>query len=236
MIYIRGDTHGDQSCFSDERMPGQSCWGRDDKLIVTGDFGFIFHGGEASPAEKNKLDALAQKPYEILFVDGNHENFDILETYPEVMRHGAPVRQIRPNIFWLRRGHVYTIENKTFFVMGGGYSLDKARRMEYQRICGEKVWFEQEMPSPDEYRRAIANLQKMDMTVDYILTHTAPRLIIPQIIGRAPDPHEAELNGFLDWVYYEVNFRKWYFGHLHEDLQLYDLMVACHELIHQLEN
>ena len=168
-------------------------------------------------------------------MDGNHENFDILETYPEEMRYGAPVRRIRPNIFWLQRGYVYTIENKTFFVMGGGYSLDKARRLEYQRICGETVWFGQEMPSPAEYRRASGSLRQRNMTVDYILTHTAPRLIIPQIIGRAPDPHEAELNGILDWVYYEVTFQKWFLGHLHEDAALYDLMFACHEKVHRLE-
>ena len=236
MIYLRGDTHGELSCFTDEKMPGQSTWGAGDKLIIAGDFGFVFHGGEGAPTEKSKLDALSKKPYEILFVDGNHENFDVLETYPEEMRYGAPVRRIRPNIFWLQRGYVYTIENKTFFVMGGGYSLDKAWRMKYQAVGGEKIWFEQELPAPDEYRRAIKSLQAVNMTVDYILTHTAPRLIIPQVIGRAPDPHEAELNGFLDWVYYEVTFKKWFFGHLHEDAALYDLMFACHEKVHRLED
>lgn len=236
MIYIRGDTHGELSCFTDEKMPGQSAWTKDDKLIITGDFGFVFRGEKNNLPERNNLDALARKPYEILFVDGNHENFDLLETYPEVQRYGAPVRQLRPNIFWLRRGCVYTIEGKTFFTMGGGYSLDKAFRMEYQARGGEPIWFEQEMPSPTEYRRAIDTLRAHGMAVDYILTHTAPRLIIPQIIGKAPDPHEAELNGFLDWVYYEVTFRKWFFGHLHEDATLYDLMVACHEQVHRLED
>ena len=236
MIHVRGDTHGELSCFTDEKMPGQSAWGRDDKLIVTGDFGFVFRGEQKNLPERNTLDALARKPYEILFVDGTHENFDLLETYPEVIRYGAPVRRIRPNIFWLQRGYVYTIENQTFFVMGGGYSLDKAFRMDYQACGGEQIWFEREMPSPAEYRRAIDSLRAQNMTVDYILTHTAPRLIIPQVIGRAPDPHEAELNGFLDWVYYETTFRRWYFGHLHEDAQLYDLMIACHEQVHHLEN
>ena len=73
------------------------------------------------------------------------------------------------------------------------------------------------------------------MTVDYILTHTAPRLVIPQIIGRLPDPHESELNGYLEWIYYEVTFKKWFFGHFHEDMVLYDLMVACLEKVHRLD-
>lgn len=231
MICIRGDTHGELAavtCLASRLSSG-------DKLIVTGDFGFVFRGEKQSIAEKNNLNTLSALPFEILFVDGNHENFEALEEYPEVIRYGAPVRQIRPNIFWLRRGYVYTIEEKTFFVMGGGYSLDKAWRLEQQRACGEKVWFAEEMPSPEEYRRAIDSLRQHDMSVDYILTHTAPRVIIPQIINRSPDPHEAELNGFLDWVYYEVEFRKWFFGHLHMDLELYGLMVACLDRVHWLD-
>ena len=236
MIYIRGDTHGELSCFTDEKMPGQSRWTKDDKLIVTGDFGFVFYGGESSIVDRSKLNELAKKPYEILFVDGNHENFPALEAYPEVARYGAPVRQLRPNIFWLRRGYVYTIEGKTFFAMGGGYSIDKASRLDYQKACGQPVWFAEEMPSDAEYRRAIETLKSRNMTVDYILTPTAPRGIIQQVIFRPPDPHEGELNRFLDWIYYEVTFEKWFFGHLHEDRNLYDLMIACYEDVHPLED
>ena len=231
MICVRGDTHGELAAVT--CLASRLCSG--DKLIVTGDFGFVFRGEKQSIAEKNNLNTLSALPFEILFVDGNHENFEALEEYPEVIRYGAPVRQIRPNIFWLRRGYVYTIEEKTFFVMGGGYSIDKATRLERQRAYGEKVWFAEEMPSPEEYRRAIDSLRQHDMSVDYILTHTAPRVIIPQIINRSPDPHEAELNGFLDWVYYEVEFRKWFFGHLHMDLELYGLMVACLDRVHRLD-
>lgn len=231
MIYIRGDTHGELSAitFLRSRLTAE------DKLIVTGDFGFVFRGERKNMAERNNLNTLAEMPFEILFVDGNHENFPELEAYPEVIRYGAPVHQIRPNIFWLRRGYIYTIEGRTFFTMGGGYSIDKATRLDHQRVSGEQVWFENEMPSPEEYRRAIDNLRQHGMAVDHILTHTAPRVIIPQVINRAPDPHEAELNGFLDWVYYEVEFKKWFFGHLHMDLELYGLMVACFDRVHRLD-
>ena len=232
MIYIRGDTHGDCTYFSDTWMPRQSAWTAKDKLIVTGEFGFVFSGG---PSEHNKLDELAKKPYEILFLDGNHENFDTLVTYPEEMRYGAPVRRIRDNIFWLQRGYLYSIEGKRFFVMGGGYSIDKSWRMNYERTGGQKIWFPQEMPSAEEYRRAIATLEGCEKKVDYILTHTAPRIIIPRVLHKNPDPHEGELNGFLDWVYHEVAFQKWYFGHFHMDMQVNDQMIACFEQVYQIE-
>lgn len=114
MINITGDRHGEEARFSDTALPDQSKWTEADKLIIAGDFGFVFQGEKKFLSEKNKLDALAKKKYEILFVDGNHEGFDFLVDYPEEERYGAPVRRIRDNIFWLQRGYIYTIEGKTF--------------------------------------------------------------------------------------------------------------------------
>lgn len=123
MISITGDRHGEEARFSDTALPDQSKWTEADKLIIAGDFGFVFQGEKQFISERNKLDTLAEKKYEILFVDGNHEGFDFLFNYPEEVRYGAPVRRIRDNVFWLQRGYVYTIEGKTFFVMGGAYSI-----------------------------------------------------------------------------------------------------------------
>jgi len=232
MLYIRGDTHGDPEQL--QAMPGESTWTREDILIVTGDFGFVFRGEENSIAERTKLDALAQKPYRILFVDGNHEGFPYLRAYPEQQLYGAPVRRIRENIFWLQRGYIYQIQDHSFFVMGGAYSMDKAFRMQHYAIHGEAIWFAEELPCGEEYRRAIENLKNADMRVDYILTHTAPRTVIPRVIHAMPDPNDGELTGFLDWVYHEVTFRKWFFGHFHEDLQINDQMIACLQKVHTL--
>lgn len=113
--------------------------------------------------------------------------------------------------------------------MGGAYSLDKAFRLKYYNICGEKIWFPQELPSPEEYRRAILNLQNAAMRVDYIITHTAPRTIIPRVIGAPPNPHDAELTGFLDWIYHDCSFSKWFCGHFHVDMNVNDQFQVCAE-------
>lgn len=234
MIYIIGDRHGEEDGFSDKKLPGESSWTSADTVIVTGDFGYVMRGEWNHLPEKNKLDALARKPYTILFCDGNHEGFDYLEQYPEELRYAAPVRRIRNNIFWLQRGCIYTIEGKTFFVMGGAYSMDKAFRLKYQSVCGEKIWFAQELPSAEEYRRAIHSLKCHDNKVDYIITHTAPRTVIPRMIGRYPDDHDRELTGFLDWVYHEVSFLHWYFGHFHEDRKINDHIQACFSAAYEI--
>lgn len=233
MIFVRGDTHGEESQFTEQAMPGENSWTAEDILLIAGDFGCVFQGEDRYLSEHNKLNALAKKPYRILFVDGNHEGFPFLKAYPEEIQYGAPVRKIRDNIFWLQRGYIYDIEGQSVFVMGGAHSMDKAFRMKYFEVCGEKIWFEEELPSNEEYQRAIANLREHNMEVDYILTHTAPRTIIPRLIHAAPDMTDAELTGFLDWVYHEVKFKKWYFGHFHEDIEINEQMIACYTKVRQ---
>ena len=146
----------------------------------------------------------------IAFVDGNHENFPKIYAYPCEHWNGGKIHKIRHNIFHLMRGQIYTIEGNTFFVMGGAYSIDKYRRTE------GVSWWQQELPNKEEYNEAIQNLEKENMSVDYILTHTAPTEIIRKM-GHAPDLHDRELCGFLEWIMYEAHFKKWYFGHWHTD-------------------
>ena len=235
MIYVTGDRHGYPQSMGEEALPGQIAWTDRDVLLIAGDFGFVFDGEQAGTGETQVLDELAKRPYTIAFVDGNHENFDALVGYPMAQRYGGPVRLIRPNIYWLQRGYVYTIQGKTFFTMGGAYSMDKDYRMAVLRATGRKCWFYQELPTDEEYRRAAKSLEDAGYRVDYVLTHTAPASIIPRVIHRYPDPHDAELTGFLDWVYHEVQFTRWYFGHLHEDMVVNDQMVCCYEAVHTLE-
>ncbi len=79
----------------------------------------------------------------------------------------------------------------------------------------------------DEYRAATQNLKEAGNSVDLILTHTAPREIIRRM-GRFPDDHDGELTGFLEWIMYEVKFKKWFFGHWHLDKKVDDRFRAVY--------
>ncbi len=207
MIRVTGDTHGEQLRFFEENMQGEHSWTKDDYLMICGDFGFVFRD---TPYERVFLDKLEEKPYTICFVDGNHENFPVIYSYPKEKWNGGYVHRIRKNIVHLMRGQVYTIEGKTFFTMGGGYSRDRMYR------TPGVSWWPQEMPNNDEYREATQNLKEVGNKVDYILSHTAPKEVV-HLMGRFCDDHEVELNGFFDWVMYEIDFKRWYFGHWHTD-------------------
>jgi predicted phosphodiesterase len=201
MLYITGDTHGDYwDLFERTKDLGLTS---DDTVIICGDFGFIF-------IDDYFLTKLTLLPWNIAFVDGNHENFDKLESYPVEEWNGGTVHRIAKNIVHLMRGNVFTIEEKTFFCMGGAYSIDKGMRKE------GVSWWSRESPSNEEYRTASASLEKHNMTVDYILTHNIPERGFYEL-GYSPDMHDKELVGFLQWVFENVNFKEWFAGHFHID-------------------
>lgn len=207
-VHITGDTHGDISRFFVGQPTEETGWSARDTLIVCGDFGYIF---SADRFEERLLDLLEQKPYTICFCDGNHDHIPAICSYPETQWNGGRAHRIRRNLYHLMRGQVYEINGKSFFTMGGAYSLDRQRRQE-----GVSFWHE-ELPSAAEYHEAVQNLRRAGNRVDCIITHTAPRDILYRL-GKYPDRHEAELTGFLEWIEHDIHFGQWFFGHLHEDL------------------
>lgn len=202
MIYITGDTHGEYNNFL---MRIISCRPTaDDTVIVCGDFGFVWN----SLRHRHFLEKLAVLPFTIAFVDGNHKNFSLLETYPVEIWKGGNVHRIAKNIVHMMRGQIFTINEKSFFTMGGAYSPDKALRTE------EKNWWSAELPSNADYKTAEKNLKKCSYKVDYVITHTVPESVI-HYMGAVPYKEDAELTGYFEWLYGRLDFRKWFAGHFY---------------------
>ncbi len=220
MIYITGDTHGSHPRFADfELMRIQKKIKAGDYLIICGDFGYLF---DNSTTDNRFLDILEkEEPYDILFVDGNHENFKAIYSYPVEEWNGGKVHRIRKNIFHLMRGQIFVIDGCKIFTMGGAYSIDR-----YMRRKDVSYW-DEELPNNDEYKEAIENLRANNNEVDIVITHTAPKEII-RMMGYYPDRHDEELTGFFDWVMHECGFRKWFFGHWHEDREIADKFRAVY--------
>ena len=208
-IFICSDTHGLMDIKKIKNLVKAKQPDENDYIIICGDVG-IGWNDEITFALCNFYEDLQTN---ILFIDGNHENFPRIYGYPEQAWHGGRIHRIRNNIIHLMRGYVFTIDGKTIFTMGGAYSIDK-----YMRKEGYS-WWKEELPSNTEYREAIKNLEEHNKQVDYIITHTAPREIIRRMC-KYPDEHDMELTGFLEWIMYEVQFKKWFFGHWHFDREV----------------
>ena len=205
-MYVTGDIHKEIARFYAPGYGIKQTLEQGDILFVCGDFGFA--------GEEEYLDSLAELPYMIAFCDGNHENFPALGGYPIELWNGGRIHRLRSNVIHLMRGQVYEVNGVKIFVMGGGYSIDRDYYKE-----GEH-WWQEEMPSEEEYEEAWENLEKCGYQVDYILTHTAP---METLLGAFRKSHKGEgrLNAFLDQVRDRVSYKHWYFGHLHEDRDLW---------------
>ena len=120
-IFITGDTHGDFSRLLPAAFHEQRDLTKEDYLIICGDFGGVWDGGDA---EQQWLDWLETRSFTTLFVSGNHENYDLLRNYPISQWHGGLVQAIRPSVLHLMRGQLYNICGKRIFTMGGASSHD----------------------------------------------------------------------------------------------------------------
>ena len=129
-------------------------------LLQLGDFGFIWPGtnwGHALDRIENRLRKAGQILY---FVDGNHEDFATLSTFPI----GADgLRRVRPSIVHIPRGWRTTLAyGRTFAAMGGANSIDRSAREE-----GVSWWAEETI--------TVADLEQLGTDpVDILVGHDAP--------------------------------------------------------------
>lgn len=215
MIYLTGDTHREQDIFKinpDDAFPIGKTLTSHDYVIICGDFGCIWDGDKG---DKFWLDWLESLPWQTCFIDGNHENFDLLEKYPTQIWHHGQVHRIRSNIFHLRRGEIYEIDGYRFFCFGGGASHDVAYRV------SSINWWQQELPTMAEMKNARYNLEQVDWKVDYVLTHDVFRG------HKFADKYDVDMSVY-DSGYYDVqeflkeiekklDYKVWMHGHYHVD-------------------
>lgn len=227
MIYVTGDIHGDPRRFSSDIFPEGKSLTKEDYVIILGDFGLVW-GIEETPQEKYWLNWLNDKPWTTLFIDGNHENYDRLATYPVEEWNGGKVQKIRPSVIHLMRGQIFDLQGYSFFVIGGASSHDiddgileigdprikdwSKDRFKMFRI-NHLSWWKEELPSSAELEEGLKNLKEHHYKVDYILSHCTS-------VGVQLDmgfyDHDI-LNEYLEAVMGEVNYRMAYFGHYHKD-------------------
>ena len=211
LILITGDLHGEIDVAKLTRKgihkKALSKLTKSDYLIICGDFGFIWDG---SASDKWWLKWLDAKPFTTLFIDGNHENYDLLDSYPVSQWNGGNVHQIMPSVYHLMRGQVFTIDGLRFFTMGGAMSHDIECRVEGQS------WWRREMPDNAEYKTAWDNLEANDWKVDYVITHSMPDWLLSEL--QMTDVYfSTELNQFFSQISEKLSFRRWYSGHYHVD-------------------
>lgn len=219
MIFITGDTHRDidiKKLNTSNFTEGKNLT-KQDYVIICGDFGGVWHGGKKDDWWLNWLNS---KPWTTLFCDGNHENFNLLEAYPEEEQFGGKVHVIKDSIFHLMRGQVFEIDGCSFFVMGGAASVDKQYRKE------NISWWKQEIPTKEEFERGFISLDAVNWNVDYVISHTGPYSIIKTIKYIEQD----DVSRYLDIIKDNLTYKTWYFGHMHYDGIINDFVLLYNKI------
>lgn len=246
MIFATGDTHGNFLRFGRKYFNDLSTLTKDDYMIICGDFGGLWDG---SRNDRYWLDWLNDKPFTTLWVDGNHENFSMLNSFPVESWHGGSVHRIRPSILHLMRGQLYSIDGYSFFTMGGAASHDidggildpqepnfrATRRQLLKENTNFRVlgvdWWPDELPSDSEYLTAIEVLDKANWNVDFVISHCAPTSIAQSLNPNAtPDP----LTEFFEMISTRLNFKYWLFGHYHGNTIIQNRFVLLWERIDRI--
>lgn len=252
MIYITGDCHAEFRKFSTDNFPEQKEMTRDDFVIVCGDFG-IWHD---TPEEQYWLDWLSKKSFTLLFVDGNHENFDRLygDEFPIVEFCGGKAHRIRDNVFHLMRGYIFDLCGKKFFAFGGASShdiddgiLDEDDFDDYKEFrntinkwyntgkmfrVNHISWWKQELPTEEEMQFGLKTLEENENKVDFVISHCCPQQVASLFSHGC---YQADdLTRYFNIIADTVEFDRWFFGHYHNNqvvmskfIMLYEQIVRC---------
>ena len=95
MVYVTGDMHGDIDRLFDREWRKLK---RGDTVIVCGDFGFLWDGGEK---EREVIKYLSTRKYNVAFLDGTHDNFDQIAACRKTVWKGGLVHRVATHFLLL---------------------------------------------------------------------------------------------------------------------------------------
>ena len=200
MIYLISDIHERQEFAGLNEYCKIS--GDEDLLIVLGDVGLGFKDDYENDKFTKFFLSIDKN---IAILDGNHDNFAYLDSFPRENWNGGIVSRLSDKIVHLRRGNVYSIESMSFFVFGGCKSSPKWKEM--------GLWHDGEEPLEEEISFAHENLKKCSYKVDYILTH---KYESSDNLGTV-SPVLQKLTSAIEE---KVEYKHWYAGHWHKNASL----------------
>ena len=219
MIFVTGDTHGDVDYRKLLALKEKNL-SYDDYLVICGDAAICW-----SPQTfQYHLNLYNDIGCTIIFVDGNHENFTMLNMCELVEYKGALMHRIDNHIFPILRGEIMTIDNISFFCLGGACSIDKTYRIPYSS------WWPEEEITYHDIDNALANLERVNNKVDYVITHCCDTRTVLKSFGFRRDICTDQLM-FIDKV---VDYKHWFFGHYHFDRKISDKKTCLYQEIVEL--
>jgi Icc-related predicted phosphoesterase len=161
-IMLAGDTHGNLTHI--RYLIGEALEKKCDAIFVLGDFGFWPHSENGIKFIEQLETLLELAELDLFWLDGNHENHDILDVVVENGdRDDKDFVLITPRIRYAPRGHVWVWGETKFMALGGAFSVDRSARE-----LGVS-WWNQEMLTWGQAEKASKSGK-----VDILLCHDGP--------------------------------------------------------------
>ena len=205
--FVTGDCHGEFARLW--RFIKKFNLGVGDNIIVCGDMGLYWN--------KDKRDAeFWAKQYEencngvhLWWIDGNHENFDIIKTF------GNKSYECSPHITYLPRGTVLKTPIGNMLFVGGADSVDKIFRTEHLS------WWKEERITEEDIEGITGHYK-------YVFSHCCPydvfvnnkaHLCTLSNINEKVAIHDSEK--MLEKLRNNITYGYWFFGHYHVDAHMW---------------
>lgn len=168
-VVVAGDWHGDLHAAGSAVMAAAA---RGVPVVVqVGDFGLW--SGAGGQAFLDGLSKVAVRGgVQVLWLDGNHEDFDLLEGFP--VDAGSGLRPVRDNVTHVPRGSRWEWAGLRFAAVGGATSLDVAGR------TPGRSWWAQEALTARQAEEVVAG-----GGCDVLLCHDCPEGVPIPGIDRA---------------------------------------------------
>lgn len=156
-VLVAGDTHGSLEHLS--RLCVAATDEGADLIIQVGDFGFSWSLGALSQADE----LLGKYGIELWWLDGNHENFDILEIGFGATPDDPVATKTGTWITYMPRGYRFTLDGVRCMAFGGAISIDRQWRKP------GVSWWRQEAITNRQVDRALDG-----SFIDILFCHDAP--------------------------------------------------------------
>ena len=204
-ILLLGDIHGDYNILANALAVAKDAGAT--AVIQVGDFGLF-------PHNEQKFYQVCQYDIPTYFICGNHDDCTRWTALSGVTRIWEDA-----NLFYIARGTVMKIDNRTIAFMGGAASIDK----DY-RLRNGWHWDENENISPYEVLRMMDNAKGKN--IDMFITHCPPNSVINEhfdpkgklYFGVGLDWHDHNQD-IIENIWHAIGTPMVYSGHMHRTVE-----------------
>lgn len=212
MIIFVGDIHGEWGQFNSFMNEQYSKYKEPITFIICGDVAY-FWLNEPEPKIK-------RPPYcKIIWVPGNHEQWDIIDTYSL-----GELHELQDGVFLATFGAIQVIGGYKVMFCGGAESVDKNSRTPFID------WFPQEIITNKDMNFLFDNVHQQK--VDILISHTCPTRVFPFLSHKidwleekSSDPSTVALDIIVERFRPDLCV----FGHFHRYMEgsINDLQWRC---------